>query len=155
MILVSACLLGQRVRYDGRHCLREEVRGLLGHEPVLALCPEVLGGLGTPRPPARFVGACFGREGEDLLAGRARLVNAEGRDVSLAFARGARAVAKLCREHGVRLALLKDRSPSCGWDPQGVNPQGGPGQGVLAALLCQMGVTLREVRSSARGEVCS
>ncbi|MBV1752315.1 MAG: hypothetical protein KUA39_11920 [Desulfarculus sp.] len=47
---------------------------------------------------------------------------------------------------------MKDRPPSCGWDPQGVNPQGGPGQGVLAALLSQMGVTVREVRSSARGE---
>ena len=152
MILVSACLLGQRVRYDGRHCLREEVRGLFGDESVLALCPEVLGGLGTPRPPARFVGARFGREGADLLAGRARLVNEDGKDVSLAFARGAKLVAELCAQHGVRLALLKDRSPSCGWDPQGVNPQGGPGQGVLAALLSQMGVTVREVRSSARGE---
>ncbi|MBU1277053.1 MAG: DUF523 domain-containing protein [Proteobacteria bacterium] len=153
MILVSACLLGQRVRYDGRHCLREDVRELLAGEPVLALCPEVLGGLGTPRPPARFVGACFGREGLDLLGGQARLVDDTGRDVSRAFARGARVVAGLCRQNGVRLAFLKDRSPSCGWDPQGVNPQGGPGQGVLAALLQQMGVTVREVRSSARGQV--
>ncbi|MCF8122359.1 MAG: DUF523 domain-containing protein [Desulfarculaceae bacterium] len=150
--MVSACLLGQRVRYDGRHSLRDDVRELTGDEPVLALCPEVLGGLGTPRPPARFVGARFGYEGSDLLAGRARLMDENGRDVSLAFARGAKLVAELCKQHGVRLALLKDRSPSCGWDPDGVNPQGGPGQGVLAALLSQMGVTVREVRSSARGE---
>ena len=152
MILVSACLMGHRVRYDGRHSRCDQVRGLLAGELVLALCPEVLGGLGTPRPPARFVGACFGREGEDLLAGRARLVNDQGQDVSLAFAQGARVAAELCARHGVRLALLKDRSPSCGWDPKGINPQGGPGQGVLAALLRQMGITVREVRSGARGE---
>lgn len=50
MILVSACLMGHRVRYDGRHSRCDQVRGLLAGEPVLALCPEVLGGLGTPGP---------------------------------------------------------------------------------------------------------
>ncbi len=151
MILVSACLLGQKVRYDGRHALREEVKALVGSEPVLALCPEVLGGLGVPRRPARFVGARFGREGLDLLEGRARLLDDAGRDVSREFVRGARTVVRLAREQGVRLALLKDRSPSCGWDPAGANPGGGPGLGVLAALLREAGVAVREVRSSARG----
>jgi len=152
LILVSACLLGQKVRYDGRHALSEEIKALVGSEPVLALCPEVLGGLGVPRRPARFVGARYGREGLDVLQGRARLLNDQGRDVSDAFVRGARVVAQLAFEHGVRLALLKDRSPSCGWDPQAVNPQGGPGLGVLAALLRAAGVAVREVRAPGRGE---
>ncbi|MCF8031658.1 MAG: DUF523 domain-containing protein [Desulfarculaceae bacterium] len=151
MILVSACLLGHKVRYDGRHALSEEIKALVGSEPVLALCPEVLGGLGVPRPPARFVGAAWGREGLDLIEGRARLLNDQGRDVSAAFVHGAREVARLAREHRVRLALLKDRSPSCGWDPAGINPAGGPGQGVLAAVLKAVGVEVREVRANGRG----
>jgi len=150
LILVSACLLGQRVRYDGRHSYSEVALGLAGGEPVLALCPEVLGGLGVPRPPARFVGARFGREGQDLLDGRARLLDGQGRDLSPAFVAGARAVLALAQEQGVRLALLKDRSPSCAWDPQGLNPDGGPGLGVLAALLQAAGIELREVRAAAR-----
>ena len=151
MILVSACLLGQKVRYDGRHAHCQEIKALVGSEPVLALCPEVLGGLGVPRRPARFVGARYGREGLDILEGRARLLDDAGRDVSDAFMRGARQVARLAQEHGVRLALLKDRSPSCGWDPEGANPQGGPGLGVLAALLSAAGVAVREVRATGQG----
>lgn len=150
MILVSACLLGQRVRYDGRHALSEQVRRLTRGQRVLALCPEVLGGLGVPRPPARFVGARFGQEGWDVLAGRARLVDEQGRDLSRAFVRGAMAVARLAGRHGARLALLKDRSPSCAWDPRGLNPDGGPGQGVLAALLRAGGLEVREVRAASR-----
>ncbi|MCB2226413.1 MAG: DUF523 domain-containing protein [Desulfarculaceae bacterium] len=152
MILVSACLLGHKVRYDGRHALNEEIKALVGDEEILALCPEVLGGLGVPRPPARFVGASWGREGLDLIEGRARLMDDQGRDVSDYFIRGARAVALQARRQGVRLALLKDRSPSCGHDPAGLNPDGGPALGVLTAVLMAAGIEVREVRASGRGE---
>ncbi|MEW5913150.1 MAG: DUF523 domain-containing protein [Thermodesulfobacteriota bacterium] len=150
MILVSACLLGQPVRYDGRHSFSQEALRLVGNEPVLALCPEVMAGLGVPRPPARFVGARRGQEGQDLLDGRARLLDDQGRDVSQAFVRGSRIVLAQALEGGVRLALLKDRSPSCAWDPEGNNPQDGPGLGVLAALLKAADIELREVRAAAR-----
>jgi uncharacterized protein YbbK (DUF523 family) len=152
LILVSACLLGHKVRYDGRHALSEEIRALVGDEEILALCPEVLGGLGVPRRPARFVGAHWGREGLDLIEGRARLLDDVGRDVSDHFVRGAREVARQARLHGVRLALLKDRSPSCGHDPAGINPDGGPGLGVLTAVLMAEGIGVREVRATGRGK---
>ena len=111
-ILVSACLLGQPVRHDGRakplpHPLLEQWRrrGLL-----LPVCPELLGGLGVPRPAAEIVGG----SGADVLAGRARVVNIHGQDVTGAFLRGAEAVRSLAAEHGCAFALLKENSPSCG-----------------------------------------
>lgn len=152
MILVSACLLGRRARYDGR--LLPPHPALAGLDPaqILALCPEVLGGLATPRPPARLVGAAPGREGLDVLEGRARLVAADGRDVTAAFIAGAKEALRQALAAGVRQAWLKDRSPSCGYDPAGANPQGGPGLGVLAALLVQNGITVKELRHSLRGD---
>lgn len=155
MILVSACLLGHRTRYDGRHSLNDQLADKLADEQVLAVCPEMAGGLGVPRLAARFENARLGREGTDLLAGYARLVNADGRGVSQAFIDGARQVAVRAAEHGVKLAYLKDRSPSCGYDPQGSNPKAGVRLGVLAALLIELGIEVIEVRASARDDQVS
>lgn len=110
-VLVSGCLLGARVRYDGRGVElgsdmleRWRVEGRL-----VTVCPEVAGGLGVPRPPAEIVGGT----GADVLAGRAEVRTASA-DVSDAFVRGAHAALALVQEHGVRVAVLKERSPSCG-----------------------------------------
>ena len=149
--MVSACLLGQSVRYDGRHSLSPELAADLAGKPFLALCPEIIGGLGLPRAPAHFEGAREGLEGPDLLAGRAKLVDSQGRDVSRAFAKGAEQVLDLALSAGVTECYLKDRSPSCGYDPRGENPRGGPGLGVLAALLLDAGVKITEVRAKAGG----
>jgi len=108
-----------------------------------------MGGLSVPRPPARFVGATPGREGSEVLAGRAHLMAQDGSDVSEAFIRGARWVSAVAKAAGATKALLKDRSPSCAWDPHGQNPHGGPGQGVLAALLKAEGIEVVEVRAGA------
>lgn len=152
MILVSACLLGQRTRYDGRHSKADDLMKLIKDRQVLAVCPEMLGGLGVPRPPARFVDAGLGREGSDVLAGKARLINDQGVDVSQAFIDGAQESLMQALEAGVDQAYLKDRSPSCGHDPEGRNPNGGPGQGVLAALLIEYGIEIIEVRAAARND---
>ncbi len=149
MILVSACLVGQSTRYDGGHCLAPELWVHLQGQPHIALCPEIMGGLGVPRPAARFVGATHGHEGAEVLTGWAQLVAKDGRDVSEAFIEGARRVLALAQTAGVTKALLKDRSPSCAWDPLGQNPQGGPGQGVLTALLKTQGIEVIEIRAEA------
>lgn len=149
MILVSACLLGQSTRYDGGHSLAPELWVHLQGQPHIALCPELMGGLSIPRPAARFVEAAAGREGAEVLAGRARLVAEDGRDLSQAFIQGAHRVLAVAQAAGVSKALLKDRSPSCAWDPQGQNPRGGPGQGVLAALLNAEGIEVVEIRAGA------
>ncbi len=147
MILVSACLMGQCTRYDGGHCLSATLWVHLQTRPYIALCPELLGGLSVPRPPARFIGATPGREGAEVLAGQAHIMAQDGREVTEAFIRGARRVLSVAQAAGVTQALLKDRSPSCAWDPAGQNPQGGPGQGVLAALLHAEGIEVVEVRA--------
>jgi uncharacterized protein YbbK (DUF523 family) len=155
LILVSACLWGHATRYDGRHSQSSELARELEGRPVLALCPEVAGGLGVPRPPARFVNARPGCEGQDLLAGRARLINDQGQDVSAAFIEGARVVLERVLAQGVTRCYLKDRSPSCAYDPARRNPGGGPAIGVLSALLMEYGLDLREVRSPAQPALTS
>lgn len=133
-LLVSACLADVRCRYDGA---AKPTPALAGRGGVLALCPEVAGGLGVPREPAEIVGG----DGEDVLAGRARVVTRGGRDVTAEFVRGAESVLDLARRSGVRLAVLKARSPSCGSGT--LAAAGGatrPGTGVLAALLRRNGI---------------
>lgn len=141
-VLVSACLLGQRVRYDGGHseCGAEVLVQWRQQGRVVAFCPEVAGGLGTPRPPAQIVDA----DGEAVLDGSAQILNSNGQDVSAAFVAGARATLKTAQNAGVRIAVLKSKSPSCGSQKihnTQVQPDGStrsalvPGAGVTAALL--------------------
>lgn len=146
MILVSACLMGQATRYDGLVLAVPPWLADLPPADILALCPEVLGGLSVPRPPARIVDANPGREGLDVLAGRARVLTDQGQEVTAAFIAGAKAVLARALAAGVTRAYLKDRSPSCAHDPLGHNPRPGPAQGVLTALLLARGIEVVEVR---------
>lgn len=111
-ILVSACLLGERVRYDGRDPV--DVPGILrdwqAQGRVIALCPEVAGGLPVPRAPAEIVAG----DARLVLAGRNRVVNVHGADVTAPFLQGAALALQTARAHGIRMAILKDGSPSCG-----------------------------------------
>ena len=128
-ILISACLLGACCRYDGksREC-PEAVRLSDTHE-LIPVCPEQLGGLPTPRPPAEI------RDG--------RVINLEGEDVSAAYRKGAEETLRLCRLMGCRTAVLKANSPSCGC---GFVYDGAfsahliPGNGVTAQLLLDNGI---------------
>ncbi|QVM91177.1 DUF523 domain-containing protein [Pseudomonas entomophila] len=139
-VLVSACLLGQPVRYDGRASGHP---GLLqrwqAEGRVVPLCPEVAGGLPTPRPPAEIPGG----QGGEVLDGRVPVVTVAGEDVSEAFLAGARQALALVRRHGIAVAVLKSGSPSCGnrltYDGSftGVKVAG---EGVTTALLRREGV---------------
>lgn len=112
-ILISACLLGRPVRYDGR-AKPSGAADVLAHWQsegrLVPICPEVWAGLPTPRPPAEMSGGV----GADVLAGQAAVVEQAGRDVTDLFVQGARAVVALARRHGCRYAVLTDGSPSCG-----------------------------------------
>lgn len=139
-VLVSACLLGQPVRYDGRSSgYPDLLQRWQGEGRVVPLCPEVAGGLPTPRPPAEIPGG----QGGEVLDGTAVVVTVIGEDVSAAFLAGARQALALAHKHGIRVAVLKTGSPSCGnrltYDGtfSGVKV---PGEGVTAALLRREGV---------------
>ena len=139
-VLVSRCLLGHRVRYDGGasgpygQLARWQDEGR-----IIALCPEVAGGLPTPRAPAEIPGG----QGLDVLNGKAPVITSEGEDVTAAFMDGAQQALALVNRHGIRIAILKANSPSCGnvqtYDGSfsGVKVEG---QGVTAALLAGAGV---------------
>ena len=139
-VLVSACLLGQPVRYDGRSSGHPDLLQRWQAEGrVVPLCPEVAGGLPTPRPPAEIPGG----QGGEVLDGAAAVVTVAGEDVSAAFVAGAGQALALVRKHGIRVAVLKAGSPSCGnrltYDGtfSGVKV---PGEGVTTALLRREGV---------------
>jgi uncharacterized protein YbbK (DUF523 family) len=133
-IMVSACLLGEPVRYDGEaqrvtsSVLQEWQRQGL----IVGYCPEIAGSLPTPRPAA-----------ECQVDGSVR--TGSGDDVTAAFRRGAEATLALCQRHGVRCALLKERSPSCGSRQIYSGHFDGTlqaGEGMTAALLRQHGIQL-------------
>lgn len=98
--VVSACLLGERCRYDGASKPSEAVRQLAQKLRVHPVCPEVAGGLGVPRPPAERVGT--------------QVLTETGADVTAAYEAGARACAEVRRQCGARFAVLKAKSPACG-----------------------------------------
>ncbi|MDH0731666.1 DUF523 domain-containing protein [Pseudomonas sichuanensis] len=139
-VLVSACLLGQPVRYDGRASGHPDLLQRWQAEGrVVPLCPEVAGGLSTPRPAAEIPGG----QGGQVLDAQVQVLTASGEDVSAAFMAGAQRALELVRRHGIRVAVLKSGSPSCGnrqtYDGTftGVKVAG---EGVTTALLRREGV---------------
>lgn len=141
-VLVSACLLGEAVRHDGRDKRSDHpvMRRWIAEGRVVRACPELAGGLPVPRPAAEIEG---GRGGLAVLAGTARVVDRHGADVSAHFVAGAQAALDLVRRHGIRVAVLKERSPSCGSRESYDGTFTGsrvPLPGVTAALLVEAGV---------------
>ncbi|MED4906960.1 DUF523 domain-containing protein [Brevibacillus centrosporus] len=110
MKMISACLIGCECRYDQKSCRDQELEQLLREGKVIPICPEQLGGLPTPRPPAEIVGG----DGFDVLDGKARIVDQKGNDVTEEFLAGARQALKLAQTVGATSAILKENSPSCG-----------------------------------------
>ena len=140
-ILISACLLGERVRWDGRGADTGDgpIAKWNAEGRLVPICPEVAGGLPVPRPPAELRGG----DGGGVWGGGARVVAIGGEDVTSAFRTGAMAALELARRHSIRIAILKERSPSCGSSQiydgtfTGVRIEGA---GVTAALLRESGV---------------
>jgi uncharacterized protein YbbK (DUF523 family) len=137
--IVSACFAGMHCRYDQRHHRIEQIQELVRCGEALPVCPEQMGGLSTPRNPAQIVGG----DGDDVLDGKACVVDNQGKDVTEAFIRGAYEALHAAQTIGATEAILKESSPSCGscmiYDGtfQGTKK---PGQGVTAALLRRHGI---------------
>jgi len=142
LVLVSSCLIGSRVRYDGAHKRSgsEVLQRWLSEGRVVAVCPEVAGGLPIPRPPAEIAG---GAGGAAVLAGLAKVVDAAANDLAAEFISGARYALAQAQAKGIRIAVLKEGSPSCGssyiYDGT-FTTRRVHGLGVTAALLANAGV---------------
>lgn len=171
MYIVSACLAGVRCRYDGSSCEDRRVLELVRSGRAIPVCPEQLGGLPTPRLPARIVkdrdargkssrvhpgcSEAVGQPGgEAVLDGVARVVNSEGQDVTGQFLRGAEECLRVARLVRANAAILKSGSPSCGSSEEGIS-DGCPAEGVAAALLRRNGVRIvseKHMRTAPRRE---
>lgn len=133
-MLVSACLLGIDCKYSGGNNYSEKLMELIKYKKAIPICPEQLGGLTTPRPPSEIQDG----EGGEVLAGKAKVVTASGKDVTDAFIKGAEESLKIAKLYGATTAILKSLSPSCGcgtiYDGSFSNTKK-LGNGVTTALL--------------------
>lgn len=134
-VLVSACLMGHCVRYDGGHqkLLNQTLEEWQRQQRLVILCPEVAGGLPTPRAPA------------EIQPATGKVLDIHGQDVTAAFVKGAQMALALCQQHNIQHALLKESSPSCGGkfiyngDFAGIKK---PGSGITANMLKRHGVAV-------------
>lgn len=131
MKLCSACLMGIPCRYDGKHKANHKIIALSKNEPLVPVCPEQLGGLLTPREPAEQKGGT--------------VITQSGKDVTEHFTKGATQVLAIAKALGIKEAILKQKSPSCGcgkvYDGTFSNTLI-DGDGVTTALLKQRGITV-------------
>ena len=132
-IMVSACLLGENCKYSGGNNRNEKVISFIDGHEVFSVCPEVMGGLPTPRVPAEIV--------------RGEVINREGKSVDKEFRCGAQKALEIAKREQIDLAILQPRSPSCGareiYDGT-FSGQRIPGQGVFAALLSRNGFAVKD-----------
>lgn len=128
-ILISACLVGDKVRYDGKSQYHPLIKDLLQKYELVPFCPEVEGGLPTPRVPSEI--------------NKDKVINKEGRDVTRQFKSGAELALNICKYLQIKVAILKDGSPSCGSSQIHDGRFTGrmiKGKGITATLLEQNGI---------------
>lgn len=140
-ILLSACLAGHPVRYNGtdKSCTANLLQQWRDEGRLVTHCPELAAGLETPRLSAEMVSG----QGIEVLSGQAQVVESDGRDVTQPYVLAAWLALKAAQSHGCRFAILTDGSPTCGSQNVYDGAFSGvkvPGEGVAAALLRQHGV---------------
>ena len=140
-ILISACLLGKTVRYDGKTLpvSNNLLERWMAEGRVISVCPEVDAGMSIPRAPAEITAGT----GYEVLAGTAKVIIKNGDEVSAAFKKGAQLALALCQQHNIKVAVLTEGSPSCGSSSiynGSFTRQKIAGVGVTVALLQQHGI---------------
>ncbi len=130
-ILISGCLLGVNCRYDGKGILIDDFEQLSNKYNLIPVCPEQLGGLATPRTPAEIINQ--------------QVITKDGIDVTEQYKKGAYEVLRLAKLYHCTIAILKERSPSCGSNSRYDGTFTGKlinGDGITAALLKENGITV-------------
>lgn len=110
MIVISACLVGEQVRYDGNHKLDIFYKNLIDEKKAISICPEILGGLQVPREPAEIIGG----DGYDVWNNQAKVMTVTGQDVTHQFKEGAKRALSIIKDLDAQTVILKSDSPSCG-----------------------------------------
>lgn len=147
-VIISACLMGVDCRYNGQSKVASALISFCRQHEItlLPVCPEQLGGLATPRPPACF----YGGDGKSVINGHAALYNLNNQDVTPFFVAGARQTLKIARLSGCRHAVFQDRSPSCGVHKVYLGKELTSGMGVTTALLRMNGMSVWTVDEFSR-----
>lgn len=141
---ISACMAGIPCRFDGQAKLTRAALELVERDEAILVCPEEMGGLPTPRRPAEIVGG----DGEDVLLGHAKVLTADGEDVTAQYVAGAKKAADVVEDSKVNSALLKSKSPACGCSRIYDGSHSGTlvdGVGVFAAELKRRGIRVEEI----------
>lgn len=154
-ILISACLLGHPVRYDGqaKTANHELLDKWQAEERLMTVCPEIIGGLPTPRPPAEI----DHMDGHAVLKQAANVIAEDGENVSEPFILGAQAALALCQKHHIKIAILTANSPSCGSEEIYDGTFSGSkkkGDGVTAAMLKEHGIQVFTQAQIALADEC-
>lgn len=130
-VMVSACLLGDNVKYNGKNNKNDALLAFLKDKDVIKVCPECLGDLKVPRSPSEIQGN--------------RVINKEGRDVTSNYLKGAEKTLKIAQNENIKVAILKKNSPSCGsqkiYDGTFSNNLI-EGEGITAKLLKKNGIVV-------------
>ena len=130
-ILISACLLGMSCRYNGEGQIIPGTDKLMEKHHLVPICPEIYGGLSTPREPSEIKNG--------------RVISKSGNDLTEYFERGAEEILALAKLYHCKYAILKERSPSCGYKEIYDGTFSGKiinGNGILAALLLKNGIVI-------------
>ena len=130
-ILISACLVGDKVRYDGKGQYHPLIKDLLEKYELVPFCPEVEGGLKIPRIPSEIV--------------KDKVISKTGKDVTSNFISGAKKALMLCQYLNIKIAILKEGSPSCGVNEIHNGKFDGKmvkGKGITASLLEKNGIAV-------------
>lgn len=144
MKLVSMCLCGVNCKYSGGNNYDETVLKIVNEGDAIPVCPEIMGGLGTPRIPHEIVGG----DGFDVLEGRAKVISKDGDDNTVAFIAGAEKVLEIVKKLNVKKVIFKSKSPSCGNGKIYDGSFSGTlidGVGVTTALMIKNGIRVSSI----------
>lgn len=139
-ILISSCLVGLYSRHDGETNRVEKLIDFVKQGKAIFICPEQAGGLATPRVPAEIE---LGKTAKEVLDGKAKVIGKDGSDVTAEFVKGAKEALSLCKNYEIKIAILKEKSPSCGSNKTYDGSFTGNkiiGHGITAELLMQNGI---------------
>lgn len=138
-VLISACLLGLKSRYNCSAALSPEAKATTEGRYLIPICPEQMAGLPTPRPRAEIRGG----DGNDVLDGKASVIDENGKDVTEYYLSGAKKILEIAKLNGSSEVVLKENSPACGVTKIRSGVDLVDGSGVTTALLIREGYTVR------------